>query len=241
MEWHAKVVDAGKPSLLQKIGVEFLGTFFVTLVATGVDVGYYAGGNVDYVSRWLARGFITTAMVYAFSGISGAHIDPAVSLGFAVRRAMPLAQMLWYWVAQFSGGFAAAGLAMALWKNQAALGASRPGPGYTQIDAVVAEIVLTFLLMIVILACAQEESTIGRQAALAVGLTVAACGFFAGPISGASMNPARSIPPQLLGGLGGLSWIYAVGPCIGAALAAGAMQLLSVQPRQGERKAGKGK
>jgi aquaporin Z len=235
-----KVVNAGKPLLPQKIGVEFLGTFFVTLVATGVDVGYYAGSHVDYVSRWLARGFITAAMIYAFSGISGAHIDPAVSLGFAVRRAMPLGQMLWYWVGQFAGGFAAAALAMALWRNQLALGASRPGPQYTQIDAFLAEVVLTFLLMIVILTCAQEESTIGRQAALAVGLTVAACGFFAGPISGASMNPARSIPPQLLGGLGAVSWIYAAGPCIGAALAAAAMQFLSVQPRRGERKAAKG-
>ncbi|MBV8498075.1 MAG: aquaporin [Candidatus Eremiobacteraeota bacterium] len=235
-----RVVNAGKPSLPQKAGVEFLGTFFVTLVATGVDVGYYSGGHVDYVSRWLARGFITIAMIYAFSDISGAHIDPAVSLGFAVRRAMPTAQMLWYWLSQFAGGFAAAALAMALWSRELALGASHPGPQYTQFEAFVAEIVLTFLLMIVILTCAEEESVIGKQAALAVGLTVAACGFFAGPISGASMNPARSIPPQLLGGLSGLSWIYAAGPCVGAALAGGAMQFLSVRPRQGERKAGSG-
>lgn len=235
-----KVVNASKASLTQKMGVEFLGTFFVTLVATGVDVGYYTGSHVDYVSRWLARGFITTAMIYAFSGISGAHIDPAVSLGFAVRKAMPVPQMLWYWASQVAGGFAAAALAMALWKNDLALGASRPGPQYSQFDALVAEIVLTFLLMIVILACAHDEPTIGKQAALAVGLTVAACGFFAGPISGASMNPARSIPPQLLGGLGGLSWIYAAGPCIGAALAAGVMRLLSPRPGEGERKAAKG-
>jgi|SRR5579863_807667 len=235
-----KMVNAGKPSLPQKIGVEFFGTFFVTLVATGVDIGYYTGSHVDYVSRWLARGFITTAMIYAFSGISGAHIDPAVSLGFAVRRAMPVTQMLFYWGSQFAGGFGAAALAMALWKNDVGLGASRPGPQYTQLDAVLAEIVLTFLLMIVILACAEDESTIGRQAALAVGLTVAACGFFAGPVSGASMNPARSIAPQLLAGLGGLSWIYAVGPCVGAALAAGAMQFLSPRPREGERKAATG-
>lgn len=235
-----KVVDASKPSLPQKMGVEFLGTFFVTLVATGVDVGYYTGSHVDYVSRWLARGFITCAIIYAFSGISGAHIDPAVSLGFVVRRAMPVVQMLWYWLSQLAGGFAAAALAMALWKNQIGFGASHPSARYTQIDAVIAEIVLTFLLMIVILACAQEQSTIGRQAALAVGLTVAACGFFAGPVSGASMNPARSIPPLLLSGLGGLSWIYVVGPCAGAALAALAMQFLSPHPREGERKAAQG-
>jgi aquaporin Z len=235
-----KVIGAGKPSMPQKVGVEFLGTFFVTLVAIGVDVGYYAGGHVDYVSRWLARGFITIAMIYAFSEISGAHVDPAVSLGFALRRAMPVAQMLLYWASQFAGGFAAAALAMALWKNDLALGASRPGPQYTQFEAVIAEIVLTFLLMIVILACARQESIIGREAALAVGLTVAACGFFAGPISGASMNPARTIPSQLLAGAGGLSWIYASGPLLGAALAAAAMQFLSARPHPGERKAGRG-
>jgi aquaporin Z len=234
------VVNASKPSLPQKVGVEFLGTFFVTLVATGVDVGYYTGSHIDYVSRWLARGFITTAMIYAFSSISGAHLDPAVSLGFAVRKSMPVVQMLWYWLSQFAGGFAAAALALARWKNQIAFGASHPGPPYTQMDAAVAEVVLTFLLMIVILACAQDQAMIGRQAALAVGLTVAACGFFAGPISGASMNPARSIPPLLLGGLGGLGWIYAVGPCAGALLGAGAIQLLSGRPGKDERKAAKG-
>ncbi len=233
-------VGAGKPSVRQKIGAEFLGTFFVTLVAIGVDIGYYAGGHVDYVSRWLARGFITAAVIYAFSEISGAHVDPAVSLGFALRRAMPAGQMLLYWVAQFAGGFAAATLAMALWKNDLALGASRPGPQYTQLDAVVAEAVLTFLLMIVILTCARQESIIGKEAALAVGLTVAACGFFAGPISGASMNPARTIPSQMLSGAGGLSWIYVAGPAFGAALAAAAMQFLSARPHPGERKAGRG-
>src|SRR5579863_462351 len=236
-----KVVDAGKPSMPQKMGVEFLGTFFVTLVATGVDIGYYTGGHVDYVSRWLARGFITSAMIYAFSGVSGAHIDPAVSFGFVLRRAMPVAQMLLYWVSQLAGGFVAAALALTLWKGDLAFGASRPGPQYSQFDAVVAEVILTFLLMIVILACARDEPVIGRQAALAVGLTVAACGFVAGPISGASVNPARTIPPQLFAGMGGLSWIYVLGPFLGAALAAAAMQLLSPRPREGERKAGRGK
>lgn len=229
-----------RPSLLQKVGAEFVGTLFVTIVATGVDVAFYAGGHADYVSRWLARGFVTTAVIYAFSAISGAHVDPAVSLGFALRRTMPLAQMLLYWAGQFAGGLAAAALALALWKSSMVFGASRPGPQYTQFEALIAEVFLTFLLVIVILACAEEESTIGKQAALAVGLTVAACGFFAGPISGASMNPARSIPPQILGGATGIVWIYAVGPPIGAALAALVMRFFAPQPARGEQKAAKG-
>src|SRR5579871_6449447 len=167
------------PSLAVKAGAELIGTFFQTLVATGVDVLYYTGtGHVDYVSRWLARGFITAAMIYAFSDISGAHIDPAVSLGFFVRRAMPLRQMLWYWVAQFAGGFGAALLLFALWGHAIGLGASHPGPSFTHLQAAIAEVVLTFLLMLVILMTA-KAAAVGKQSALAVGLTVAACGFFA--------------------------------------------------------------
>lgn len=231
-----------KPSVAAKFGAELLGTFFQTLVATGVDVLYYTGtGHVDFVSRWLARGFITAAMIYAFSGISGAHIDPAVSLGFAVRRAMPVVQMLYYWTGQFVGGLAAALVVFALWGHAVVLGASHPSPPFTQFEAFIAEIVLTFLVMLVILMTAEENAAVGKQAALAVGLTVAACGFFAGPISGASMNPARSIPPQLIGGANGIVWIYAVGPCVGAVLAALAMTLFSPRPDRGEHKAAVGR
>lgn len=227
-------------TLAAKAAAEFLGTFFVTIVATGVDVLYFTGAHVDYVSRWLARGFITSAMIYTFGEISGAHIDPAVSLGFALRKAMSVQQMLLYWGAQFAGGFAAAALAWTLWKNLVVLGASHPGPQFTQFEAVITEIVLTFLIMMVILGTAEEKATVGAQAALAVGLTVAACGFFAGPISGASMNPARSLPPQIVGGAFGIVWIYVVGPFAGAALAAAGSIVCFPRTNRGVRKAGKG-
>lgn len=224
-----------------KAAAELLGTFFVTIVATGVDVLYFTGNDhVDYVSRWLARGFITSAMIYTFGEVSGAHIDPAVSLGFALRRALPPIQMLVYWIAQFAGGFLAAAVAWTLWKHAMLLGASHPGPQVPQFEACVAEIVLTFLLMFVILATAEDHASVGAQAALAVGLTVAACGFFAGPISGASMNPARSIPPQIVGGAFNIVWIYAVGPCVGATLAAAASMVFFPEENRGLRKAGEG-
>jgi aquaporin Z len=223
------------------VGAEFVGTLFVTLVATGIDVLYFTKtGHVDYVSRWLARGFITTAMIFAFSGVSGAHIDPAVSLAFAVRRAMPVAQMLLYVVGQFAGGFAAALLVYALWGHAVVLGASHPGPQFTHAQAAVVEIVLTFLLTLVILTTAEERAQVGKNAALAVGLTVAACGFFAGPVSGASMNPARSIPPLIVGGAFDLVWIYAVAPCVGAVLAAVVVSFFFAHPDDSERKAAKG-
>ena len=159
----ARGYDPNVKPLGRKLGAEFFGTFFQTLVATGVDVLYFTGtGHIDYVSRWLARGFITAAMIYAFSDVSGAHIDPAVSLGFFVRRAMPMGQMLWYWIAQFAGGFGAALLLFALWGHAIVLGASHPGPSFTHLQAAIAEAILTFLLMVVILMTAKARCS--RQA-----------------------------------------------------------------------------
>jgi len=230
-----------KPSISQKIAAELVGTFFATLVPTVIDIIYYSGGSVDYVSRWLARGFIASAMIYAFSEVSGAHIDPAVSFGFALRRAMAWQLLAVYWIAQMIGAFAAAALAYSIWPKNVALGASHPGVHFTQFEAFITEIVLTFLLMLVILATAEQKGSVGKQAALAVGMTVALCGLFAGPISGASMNPARSIAPQVLGGAYDIIWIYLAGPMIGAALAAFACRLFFGEPGEGEREAAKGK
>ena len=173
----------------QKAGAEFLGTFFATLVPTSIDILYFSGQQVDFVSRWLARGFLTTALIYALSEISGAHIDPAVSLGFAFRGVLGARRLAGYWVAQFGGGFAAAGVAYAFWGSRIRLGATHPGTAYAPLTAFVVEIIATFLLMAVILLTAEQEASVGKQAAIAVGMTVAMCGFVAGPISGASMNP----------------------------------------------------
>jgi aquaporin Z len=122
-----------------------------------------------------------------------------------------------------------------------ALGASHPGVHFSGTTAAIAEFVLTFALMLVILMTAQEEPIVGKEAALAVGFTVAACGFAAGPISGASMNPARTLAPQLLSGHLENSWIYLVGPLLGAVLAVPVHAFISGRPSRGERKAARGK
>lgn len=232
---------APKPSLLQKAGAEAAGTFLVTATAIGVDVLYFTGDHVDSVSRWLARGFITAAAIYAFSQTSGAHLNPAVTVGFALRRIFSLPMAAAYVAAQFAGSFVAAGLFLALsGRATLALGASHPGPHVSHPVAAVTEFVLTFALVLVILMTAQEQPAIGQQAALAVGFVVAACGFAAGPISGASMNPARTIAPQLLAGAFGNLWIYVVGPLAGAALAVGIHAMLSGPPTRGARKAATG-
>lgn len=228
--------------MFRRLGAEAVGTFIVTLTATSVDILYYTGHHVDYVSRWLARGFATAVAIYALGEISGAHIDPAVTIGFALRRVLAPALIVPYIVAQFAGGFAAAALASTIAGVRALpLGASHPGPGFSHVAAAVCEVVLTFIVMLTILMTARDKAAIGRQAALAVGFSVAVCGFFGGPISGASMNPARSIPPQILGGTLDIVWIYAVGPVLGAALAVGVHWLLSGPPSRPEREVATGR
>lgn len=224
----------------RRLAAEVAGTFIVTATAIGIDIFFYTQGNIDYASRWLARGLATAAVIYAFSETSGAHVDPAVTIGFLVRRVISIPMAAAYIVAQFAGAFAAAGIWLLLFpSNVLALGVSHPGLHMTPIDAFVAEIVATLVLMLTILMTAQEEAAVGKQAALAVGFMVAACGFVAGPISGASMNPARTIAPGTLAGSPHM-WIYAAGPLIGAIIAVAIHGLISGPPSAGERKSARG-
>ena len=230
-----------QPSLLQKLLAEVIGTFMVTLTATAVDIPYYTGHGVDYVSRWLARGFITATVIYAFSEVSGAHANPAVTIGFWATRVFPWRMTVAYLAAEFTGAFAAAALVLWCYGPQMILGASHPAPAFTWLQATLAEIVLTFILVMTILMTASENAVVGKETALAVGLAVAACGFFGGPVSGASMNPARSIAPQLLGGRFHLIPIYAIGPIAGALAAAAVHYVICGRPGTAERKAARGK
>jgi aquaporin Z len=236
----AAAKPADRPAAVQKIVAEIIGTFAVTATAMSVDISYYTTHDADFVSRWLARGFVTAAMIYALAQISGAHLDPAVTLGFALRRVMPLPLAAGYWVGQFAGALAAAALLLAVFGHAAVLGSSHPGPGFSRAEALVCEIVLTFGLMLTILLTAAEEAVVGKQAAVAIGFVVAGFGMTAGPISGASMNPARSLAPQLLGGAYDLMWIYAFGPLVGAALAVPVHGWLCGPPDSGEREAARG-
>jgi len=225
-----------------KLVAEAACAFLITATATGIDVFYYGGQQgVDYVSRWLARGLIAAVTIYAFSEVSGAHGDPAVTFAFALRRDLPLRNAVAYVAAQFAGALIAAGLLFALFGPAIRTGASHPSPPFGPLQAVLCELVLTFVLVLVVLRTAQQDAVIGKQAALAVGFTIAACGMVAGPISGASMNPARTLAPQLLAGAFGQMWIYVAGPLAGAALATVLARAIGGRPSQGERKAARGR
>jgi MIP family channel proteins len=173
----------------------------------------------------LTFGLVIMAMVYATGHLSGAHLNPAVTLAFALTRHFPTREALAYIAAQVSGALAAAGLLAAIWPSDpASLGATMPSVGAG--SALVYEAVLTAFLMFVIVAVATDTRAVGAGAAIAIGGTVGLDALFGGPITGASMNPARSIGPALVSGELHDLWIYLAGPILGAAVGALAYQVV---------------
>jgi len=165
------------------------------------------------------------AMVYATGHLSGAHLNPAVTLAFLLTRHLPRPEAAAYLLAQLAGALAAAALLAAVWPSQpAALGATVPSVGLG--SAFVYEAVLSAFLMFVIMAVATDTRAVGAAAAIAIGGTVGLDALFGGPVTGASMNPARSLGPALVSGEMGDLWLYLTAPPLGAALGALAYQLV---------------
>ncbi|GAC1424948.1 MAG: aquaporin [Ktedonobacteraceae bacterium] len=210
---------------------ECIGVF--ALMFCGGTVRAMVGGDTHDLAGVLqvhmTFGFTIAVMVYTFSSISGAHFNPAITLGFAVVHRFPWRYVLPYWLAQFAGAILASALYFVLIPNEAAVAhfaATRPQVGYGQ--AVVIEAVLTFFLMLVSMAVATDRRVSKVVAGLTVGFTVIVAGLVGNFLTGGSMNPARSLGPALFAGGTALStyWIYVVGPLLGALLAAGIYELL---------------
>ncbi len=219
---------------------ETFGTFALTLVAAGGEViAVLSHGEVSHSARMVAPGLLVMAMIYAIGDASGAHFNPAVTALFTLRGAFPIRRAVGYWLTQFAGATLAGLLLRALFGMVKRLGASTPQGGV--MPALVMEVALSTILFCVILGTATRYSLVGHEAALAVGGTIALCGLFASPISGASMNPARSIGPMIAGDDFQGAWIYVVGPLVGACIAAGLMALLHPKsdPKEGEAAEGK--
>lgn len=200
------------------LGAEALGTFALVFFGCGAIVVDSEGGGLGDVGIALAFGLVVMTMVFAFADVSGAHINPAVTLALAVRRRFPWAALPGYWGAQVAGAIAAAITLRASLGDVAKLGATTPA--VTDAQSFVWEVVMTAALLVVIVAVAtRPHMTIG-PAAFAIGGTIALASLVGGPVSGASLNPARSLGPALVSGELDSLWIYLTAPFLGGVLGA---------------------
>jgi MIP family channel proteins len=219
-------MSSPRPDLARRALAEGLAAFALVFAGCGAIVANSVyDGALGSVGIGLVFGLIIMVMVYATGHLSGAHINPAVTLAFTLTRHFPAGEALTYIAAQLVGAIAGALVLLAVWPDQpAALGATVPSVGVG--SALVYEAMLTALLMFVIMAVATDTRAVGAAAAIAIGGTVGLDALFGGPVTGASMNPARSIGPAVASGTFADLWIYVVGPVLGAALGAVAYQLV---------------
>ena len=215
----------------RRLFAETWGTFLLVLVAAGG--GVVAAKSGDAVSLGMivvAPGLMVMAIIYFMGTVSGAHLNPAVTLAFAVRRNFPWRRVPGYVLAQMIGGLAAALFLRALFGTVGALGETVPGSGIGSGTALAMEVVLTAGLVNTILGTAAGARNIGANGAIAVGGYIALAGLWAAPISGASMNPVRSLAPDLVRGDLGTAWIYVVGPILGAMIGVAFEWILKGKP-----------
>jgi len=209
-----------RPSLVRRCLAEAFATFALVFAGCGAIVANAErGGQLGSNGIAVAFGLVIMVMVYATGHLSGAHINPAVTAAFCAGRHFPLRDAAWYVPAQLAGAVAGAMLLRLLWNGTPAdLGATIPSVGLG--SAFAYEIVMTAFLMFVIMAVATDTRAVGAAAAIAIGGTVALDAVFGGPVTGASMNPARSFGPALVAGEWHDFWIYVVGPVLGALVGA---------------------
>jgi len=206
-----------RPTALSRYLAEALGTCALVFAGTGAIVIDDLTHQVTHVGVALTFGLVVMSLIYALGDVSGAHFNPAVTLGFWVARRFPGRAVAPYVVCQLAGALAASFLLRAMFGVRGGLGATIPAGADAQSLAL--EGVLTFFLMFVILCVATGPREVGVMAGIAVGGVIGLEAMFAGPICGASMNPARSIAPALAAGNVSHLWVYLVGPPLGAAAA----------------------
>ncbi|HUG19681.1 MAG TPA: aquaporin [Planctomycetaceae bacterium] len=203
---------------MKKYVAEAIGTFALLFAGTGaIIVNDVSNQTISHVGIALTFGLVVMAMIYAIGDVSGAHINPAVTLGFWVARRLDGKEVLPYLIAQLVGAFAASGVLRVLFLEHETLGTTLPAGPWWQ--SFVFEVLLTFLLMFVILNVSTGAKEKGIMAGAAIGGVVAFEAMFAGPICGASMNPARSLAPAIVSGNLQHLWLYVAAPVLGAMLA----------------------
>jgi MIP family channel proteins len=210
--------------LVRALVAELIGTFALVFAGAGAIMVDAKTGALGHVGVAISFGLVIMVMIYAVGHISGAHLNPAVSFAFALSRHFPWPRVAAYWAAQAAGAVLAALILRGSLGDIAHVGATLPSG--TEGQSYLWEIVLTFFLMLVIMAVATDTGAAGEAAAIAIGGTVGLDAMFGGPISGASMNPARSLGPALVSGDLHALWIYLTAPLLGAAAGALAYQFV---------------
>ncbi|MFO0930912.1 MAG: aquaporin [Gemmataceae bacterium] len=204
---------------------ELIGTFLLIFAGTGaIVINDVSGGAITHVGVALVFGLVVLALIYTFGDVSGSHLNPAVTLGLYLAGRFPPRQVLPYALCQSAGALLASGLLQVLFPDHTGLGATRPaGPA---LQSFVLEVILTWFLMLTVLRVAFGPPGHLHLIGVIVGAVIALEALFAGPICGASMNPARSLGPAVVSGRVDVLWIYLTAPVLGAALAVPVWRLL---------------
>ena len=228
-----------EPPFARQLVAELTGTFLLTLVAAGTTVvAARTPGSVSVSGRAIAPALIIAAAIYALGDISGAHFNPVVTVAFALRRDFRLSKVVPYWTAQVAGAISAALLLRAWFGRVGDVGRSHLE--VTQAKGVSIEAVLTAVLVTVIINVANKHSLVGPDAALPVGATIASCHLLGMTLTGASMNPARSLGPAIVARHLHNVWIYLIGPLIGAGAAVALSYVLHPRRNPDEARAAQG-
>lgn len=205
---------------VKRLFSELLGTFFLVLVAAGAPtVSAVGAGTIGRSASVVAPGLMVLSIILFMGKVSGAHLNPVVSIAFALRKDFPWTRLLGYIVVQAVGALCAALFLYAMFGKVGMLGATLPGKGISDLQAFLMETVLTLGLVSTILGTASRAQNVGTMSAVGVGSYIALAGLWASPITGASMNPVRSLGPAVVLGDYSHLWVYMAGPLAGAILA----------------------
>jgi aquaporin Z len=203
---------------MKKYVAEMIGTYALIFCGTGaIVINQQSQGTVTHAGIAITFGLVVMALIFAFGRLSGTHINPAVSIAFALADVFPKKEVLPYILSQLVGAFLASGTLRLMFPESVGLGETIPAG--SDMQSFILEVILTYILMLVILLVSQDEPSVSQYTAIAVGGVVLFEAMFAGPISGASMNPARSLAPALVAGNLKSLWVYLTAPTLGAILA----------------------
>ena len=204
-------------TMFRKIAAEFIGTFALVFAGTGAIIDDSLTGKIGQIGIAMSFGLVVAVMIYSLGHISKAHFNPAVTIGFASVGKFEKKHVLPYIAAQIGGAILASALLFMIFGNIGNLGATLPRGSWMQ--SFILEVVMTFFLMLVIISVATDSRVKPEISGIAIGGVVALDALFGGAISGASMNPARSLGPAIIGGIFDNQWIYLIAPVIGSLLA----------------------